>query len=677
MGTVNFCSPVNSRNLPFKNFRMKLNLNSPQLFGELFAQAWHYRKVLFGTAFFHRLLGLMVLWPVLNWLINRLVQASGESALSNEAIVESLLSPVGIGSALLCIAIGIAIGAIELSSLMAQNFVHREGYRLSIPQAIRFSLRQGGTTFVVVLQVLLYGLLLAVPFLAALVGVGWMLLGDHDINFYLSERPPKFYLALLLAGLIAVCGLWFVLPYLASWSLALPLKLLFNLRPSEAIRASHRLIWPQRWQVARIWFLWLLAQFLLSWVFSGLVYGLARWLVPYTLVWIPTLLLTLGGFFLLYLAGSLILSLFQAVSFAVLCVGLFQRLTWAEERTAAMAGLSPFPDRRIVLNDVLRATLEPTPGLPDSGSAPIEAESLDHPSRRWLWIAAALALGSLATGFFLSKEMIRDESPLVIAHRGAAGLAPENTLAAFEQAIQDGADFVELDVMETADGQVVVFHDKDYMKVAGVSTRVWEQNYAELSRIDIGSRFDPAFSDQRTPLLAAALRLCKDRVQVMIELKDYGHGQRLVERVIEIVEQEQMSDQIVVMSLNLNLVKETKRNRPAWTVGFLSAVSIGQLVDVEADFLAVNSKMATRSFISQAQRRNKPVYVWTVDAPETMIQLMIAGVDGIITNRPDTARQAIQHFSETGPIERLLLEASLRLGIVPARPALPALDTDA
>ena len=75
----------------------------------------------------------------------------------------------------------------------------------------------------------------------------------------------------------------------------------------------------------------------------------------------------------------------------------------------------------------------------------------------------------------------------------AAAAAPENTLAAFERAIQDGADYVELDVMETAYGQVVVFHDKDYMKVAGVPVKVWEATYEELAQIDIGSHFSPTY----------------------------------------------------------------------------------------------------------------------------------------------------------------------------------------
>jgi len=656
---------------------MKPSINLSPLFGELFSHAWRHRRILFGTALFHRLLALILFWPMLSWLIQRLVLISGESALSNEAIAQALLSPAGVGGALLCVAMGVAIVAIEQSSLMAQNFVHRHGNHLSIPQAMQFSLRRGGSTFSLVLRILLLGVAMTAPFLGALAGVAWLLLGDHDINFYLSERPTKFYVALTAAAIIFGCALLIVLPRLASWSLALPLKLLFDLSPSQALKASRLLVWPQRWHVARIWLLWLVVHFVLSSLLSVIVYQLAYLIVPYSLSWFPLLLITLGGFFLVYLLGSTILSLFQAVSFAVLCVGLHQRFAWPDGDFSLPTGLGPFPNRESVLSDVLRATPKTRHPQPDQRELIASDQRLDRGSRRWLWIAAGLALCSCVAGYWLANAVTINEKVLVIAHRGAAGSAPENTLAAFERAIQDGADFVELDVMESADGQVVVFHDKDYMKVAGVSAKVWEATFAELAKIDIGSHFDPKFNDQRTPLLAEALRLCKDRTKVMIELKEYGRGERLVERVIEIVEQEQMADQIVVMSLNLNLVRETQRARPDWTVGFLAAVSVGPLAEVDVDFLAVNAKVASRQFISQAQRRNKGVYVWTINSPESMIHYLTLGVDGIITDYPDRARQAIDFFNELGPAERLLLEASLRLGIVPIKPPPPASDRDA
>ena len=137
----------------------------------------------------------------------------------------------------------------------------------------------------------------------------------------------------------------------------------------------------------------------------------------------------------------------------------------------------------------------------------------------------------------------------IIAHRGAAGLRPENTMSAVVKAIEDGADWIEIDVQETADGEVVVAHDSDFMKSAGVDLKVWNVTMADLARIDIGSSFDPAYSAERTPTLRDVLLAARGRSKVMIELKYYGHNVDLEDRVARIVEETGMTDQIAVMSL--------------------------------------------------------------------------------------------------------------------------------
>jgi glycerophosphoryl diester phosphodiesterase len=204
------------------------------------------------------------------------------------------------------------------------------------------------------------------------------------------------------------------------------------------------------------------------------------------------------------------------------------------------------------------------------------------------------------------------------------------------------------------------------MKIAGVKLKAWEATLPELARLDIGSSFSPEYRDQRTPLLREALRLCKGRAKVDIELKYYGHNQRLVEKVIEIVEQEGMVDQIVLMSLYHPFVEEAKRLRPTWTVGLLAAVTVGDVTRLSSDFVALNTQSTTRATIDLAHRRGKSVYVWTIDNPVLMSYYLGLGVDGLITNRPDLAREVIEQLKEMSPAERLLLDGSVRLGIVPA-----------
>src|SRR6185436_10277743 len=122
---------------------------------------------------------------------------------------------------------------------------------------------------------------------------------------------------------------------------------------------------------------------------------------------------------------------------------------------------------------------------------------------------------------------------------------------------------------------------------------IWESPAAEVRAVDIGSRIGPQFRNERVPTLAEALEACKGVSRVDIELKYYGHNQRLEERVVEIVEAAGMENSIVTMSLDRDMVAKMKRLRPAWTSGLLSAKAIGNLSGVAADFLAVEKSMAT------------------------------------------------------------------------------------
>jgi len=255
-----------------------------------------------------------------------------------------------------------------------------------------------------------------------------------------------------------------------------------------------------------------------------------------------------------------------------------------------------------------------------------------------------------------------DRPVTIFAHRGAAAEAPENTLAAFRLAGRQRTDYVELDVQESQDGVVVVVHDVDLMKIGGSPLKVWETPAEQLRLVDIGSRVGPEFKDERVPTLAEALTACKGVSRVNIELKYYGHNERLEERVIEIVEAAGMQDSIVTMSLNKNLVAKMKRLRPNWTSGLLTAKAIGDLTGVPADFLAVEKSMATRRFIRRAHRAGKPVYVWTVDDPARMVRMIGLGVDGLITNRPGVAREVLDQFAGMTQAQRLFLFVMTTLG---------------
>lgn len=357
--------------------------------------------------------------------------------------------------------------------------------------------------------------------------------------------------------------------------------------------------------------------------------------------------IVVGGFLLLWGLLSLLVTLVNAVLFALLIVRLYDTLGSTPE--AQLSGMT-FSEK-----SALGKTWRITPKMAISA------------------LVLTTVLAAVA-GYVLLESVRFDDDVIVIAHRGAAGSAPENTLASVALAVEQGADMVEIDVQESADGEIVVIHDSDLMRVGGSPLKIWEAGYAELQQVDVGSWYGPQFRGQRLPTLEQVLELCKGRSMVDIELKYYGHNERLEERVADIVERTGMENQIVLMSLVNDIVVSMKALRPAWTVGLLTATAVGDLTRSDADFLAVHVGIASSRFVRRAHAAGKEVYVWTVNDELNMSRMMSRGVDGVITDHPALARQVIEERAEMNPAERLMLTAAFWLGLDPKEPP-PERDT--
>jgi glycerophosphoryl diester phosphodiesterase len=264
-------------------------------------------------------------------------------------------------------------------------------------------------------------------------------------------------------------------------------------------------------------------------------------------------------------------------------------------------------------------------------------------------------IASLITGSMLMDNIRTNDNVMIIAHRGASGAAPENTLASIRQAIKDGADWIEIDVQETADGEVVVFHDGDFMRQSNVNLKIWDATVTDIAEIDIGSWFDAKFSSERTPTLRAVLDEARDKAKVLIELKYYGHDKKLEERVVQIVENAKMTPEIAVMSLKYDGVRKLRALRPNWEAGVLIAKSLGSPTKLDAEFLAVHVNMATGAFIRSTHQADKQLMVWTVNDAISMSRLISLGVDGVITDEPALARRVLAEREDMNAAERLLL----------------------
>ena len=229
----------------------------------------------------------------------------------------------------------------------------------------------------------------------------------------------------------------------------------------------------------------------------------------------------------------------------------------------------------------------------------------------------------------------------VTAHRGSSGEAPENTLAALHQAISDGADYAEIDVRETADGQVVLLHDADLVRVAGLSTNVWEASLDDLRRVDVGSWFSPQFVNARIPTLAEALHAATGRIGLNIELKLNGHERHLAESVVKLVRSAQCVESCIITSQDQAALARVRELAPEMRIGWIVTAASGEASRLELDLLSMRLDLVTAKRVHANRAVGLATHVWTVDDPDDMLRMIDLGVDNIITNRPARLRALI------------------------------------
>jgi glycerophosphoryl diester phosphodiesterase len=579
----------------------------------------------------------LLLAPLVAWLASTALQRAGGGAVTDQDIVWFLLSPLGIASLLLVAAGSLLAGLIGHTAIMTVASGIQEDRTVSWTDGMRHAFRRLVAIFTMAVRGMVRLIVDSAPWLLAGGVVYLVMFRAHDINYYLSEKPPEFWVAAVLIALALMGFAWFVGRRLLSWAIALPRLLFGGESPSGALSASADATEGRKLRVLLLLGIWAGVTLAISAVITGGAAWLGRVLIPEGSTDLARMATGIGIASVIAFVGNLVVSVISSV---VLALSLFELdRSWAE----------PWKLPKEVKSE--------------AGSLEGRA-TLNVPGWAWVLLALAVPAGALFFGLRVLEAVNVTDNVEITAHRGASGRAPENTLAAIRAGIADSADWVEIDVQETLDGVVVVHHDADFMRVMQDPRKIWETPWADVSQIDNGSWFGTEFEAERVASLEEVLRTARNRVRVNIELKTYGHGQRLEERTIEIVERLGMEDQVVLMSLDRPTVEKLKSLRPNWTVGQLAAVSIGDLTRLEADFLAVNAKNARPAFVKRVHDSGKELQVWTVNHPAQMSSMMSLGVDTIITDEPALAREILRQRAALTPVERLLVSVGARFGIV-------------
>jgi len=236
----------------------------------------------------------------------------------------------------------------------------------------------------------------------------------------------------------------------------------------------------------------------------------------------------------------------------------------------------------------------------------------------------------------------REEPFVVTAHRGASYVAPENTMSAMVAAVEAGAEYAELDVGLTRDGEVVLMHDVTVDRTTEGTGELGSFSLAELTELEAGAWFGQGFGGEPIPTLREVIRFAKGKLKLNIEIKNSRDEPTIASAVVAIIRSEGFGEECMVTSFSRETVEEVKRIAPELRTGFIFGEEYPtDVFDGGWEILSSNYKVVDSTFVARAREGGKSVHVWKVDEPEEMRRLMALGVSGIITNRPSLLIQVM------------------------------------
>lgn len=274
-----------------------------------------------------------------------------------------------------------------------------------------------------------------------------------------------------------------------------------------------------------------------------------------------------------------------------------------------------------------------------------KADKCFFQKHRWKFIGVyivGIITAGMVVAFIVTFISNSYKEPIIMAHRGYISKGVENTKEAIQGAIDAKADYAEIDVLQTKDGELAVIHDLKLKRLANANVHVSDLTMDELRQLTLSQ---DGFSGQISTL-DEIIKLAKGKIKLNIEVKLHGGEKDFVSKVLKTIKDNEFEKQCVIQTLHYPLIKEFKRANPDIKVGYILYASRANLKNVKADFYVAEEYMLNKKLVKEARKLNKPIYVWTVNDMESLKGYYKLNVDGIITDYPESARETIKMLKE-------------------------------
>ncbi len=562
---------------------------------------------------FYKIAAAAVLVPLTGGCLSLLMKATGFGYVTLENVRTILLHPLTIALALLLLFLAVACGAVDIGAVIYILDQSRQGRRAKISHALAFAAKNARRALKA-RHILIAGVLvLLAPILHLGLAVGALVtISIPDfIVLYIHKN------ALPIAGYAAAALLLSL--FVSRWLYAFHYFALAGRGFREACRESAALGRGQRIQdfgivliVQALFAVFYLLIFLIMVVIAVAVSRVFRevfllqW-VTSTVVWGVVVLAILVSF-----------ALATPVSYG--CVSELFYAHLAE-----------------------KGREETFTHAPDESPVQAKKTKRIYAALGCLIAAAGLTLGYFVTTGRLNPQIEYLRTTEITAHRGASAQYPENTMAAFRGAQELGADWIELDVQQTRDGEIVVMHDTNTRRTTGVRGYIWDMTLEEVRKLDAGSWFGPEFAGEPIPLLREVAEFAAESgMRLNIELKPTGHEVDFERCVIDIIREYDIAENCVITSQAYRVLENVKKIDEDITTGYVTSLAFGDITRLTAaDHFSVEVTSATRGLISRVHNAGKLIYAWTVNNENRMEKLIERNVDNLITDNILMARQCV------------------------------------
>ena len=558
----------------------------------------------------YKLLITAIALPALTYLIRWAVDISGVGYITAENLIQFLTYPASLAIILLILIICSVLSLAEISAVISGFAMLYQKKQISVSLMIKAGFRSTGKLFKKFNFILIFYVLLILPITQLTLTSGiFVFIGMPDIQTLYGISGNKIFFAVITVFILLSA-------LLSDRIYCLHFFTLTDLRYSESVKKSRKITEGKRFRTALSVIIWsiaitaffLIIFFLICFIISFAMKGFSE---PDT------------AFFISLKLIKKIVSIFKALSSVFFTPMLFAYIT-----SIFMTEIDK--DTEIILPE------------PAERTSPVKIRI----------IAFTVFAVSVALNYSFMKDISAENIMLnvsflnktkITAHRGFSSKAPENTEPAFQEALEIGADFIELDVQLSHDGEIVVFHDKSLSRITGIKEQVRNMTYSQLLELDYGKWFGDEFKGTAIMTLDEVLEKFGNKINLNIEIKKTDDELDTARITAELIKKYNCEDSCYVTSFSYNALRAVKKINPDIKTGlisnFMTYGGYSTLHDIDA--LSLNKKFVSQNLINNIHLNGKRVFIWTVNDRSEADKFIRMGADNIITDKPDMVIKAV------------------------------------